>query len=57
MLPAANKIKARTHEQIRLMELTMEGVTGIVEGMNPKLLRVKLEAFVPPAAAPKKAKA
>ena len=40
------------------MELTMEGVTGIVEGMNPKLLRVKLEAFAPPAAsAAKKAKA
>jgi len=56
MLPAANKIKARTHEEIRLMELTMEGVTGIVEGMNPKLLRIKLEAFAPPAAA-KKAKA
>ena len=57
LLPAANKIKARTHEAVRLMELTMEGVTGIVEGMNPKLLRVKLEAFAPPAATPKKAKA
>ncbi len=58
LLPAANKIKARTHEEVRLMELTMEGVTGIVEGMNPKLLRVKLEAFAPPAAsAAKKAKA
>ncbi len=56
-LPAANKIKARAHEEVRLMELTMEGVTGIVEGMNPKLLRVKLEAFAPPAAPAKKAKA
>lgn len=54
LLPAANKIKARAHEEVRLMELTMEGVIGIVEGMNPKLLRVKLEAFSPPA---KKAKA
>ncbi len=54
LLPAANKIKARAHEEVRLMELTMEGVIGIVEGMNPKLLRVKLEAFAPP---PKKAKA
>ena len=60
LLPVANKIKARTHEEVRLMELTMEGVTGIVEGMNPKLLRVKLEAFLPSsevAAAAKKAKA
>lgn len=54
LLPTANKIKARAHEEVRLMELTMEGVIGIVEGMNPKLLRVKLEAFAPPA---KKAKA
>ncbi len=56
LLPAANKIKARAQDEVRLMELTMEGVTGIVEGMNPKLLRVKLEAFLP-AGAPKKAKA
>jgi chemotaxis protein MotA len=48
LLPIANKIKARAHEEVRLMELTMEGVTGIVEGMNPKLLRIKLEAFAPP---------
>ena len=58
LLPAANKIKARAHDEVRLMELTMEGVTGIVDGMNPKLLRVKLEAFAPPApASAKKAKA
>jgi chemotaxis protein MotA len=57
LLPAANKIKARAHEEVRLMELTMEGVTGIVEGMNPKLLRIKLEAFAPPPATAKKAKA
>jgi chemotaxis protein MotA len=56
LLPAANKIKARAHEEVCLMEITMEGVTGIVEGLNPKMLRVKLEAFAPPPAAPKKAK-
>lgn len=55
LLPMANKIKARAHEEVCLMEITMEGVTGIVEGMNPKLLRVKLEVFAPPAA-PKKVK-
>ena len=26
-------------------ELMLEGVCSIVEGMNPKLIRVKLEAF------------
>lgn len=45
-LPAANKIKARAREHAEMMEMTVEGVTGIVEGMNPKLLRLKLEAFV-----------
>lgn len=45
-LPAANKIKARGRAQAEMMEMTLEGVTGIVEGMNPKLLRMKLEAFV-----------
>lgn len=44
-LPAAAKIKARAHHEAELMEMTLEGVTGIVEGMNPKLLRIKLEAF------------
>ena len=41
-----DKIKARAREHAEMMEMTVEGVTGIVEGMNPKLLRLKLEAFV-----------
>lgn len=44
-LPAANKIKARAHREIMLRELILEGVVGIVEGLNPKLVRSKLEAF------------
>ena len=31
----------------------LEGVIGIVEGLNPKLIRVKLEAFSGPAKADK----
>ena len=27
--------------------MILEGVIGIVEGLNPKLIRVKLEAFNP----------
>jgi chemotaxis protein MotA len=48
-LPMANKIKARCHEEIRVKALVLEGVLGIVEGMNPKLIRSKLEAFLPHA--------
>jgi len=44
-LPAANKIKARLRDSLHVKELMLEGVCSIVEGMNPKLIRVKLEAF------------
>lgn len=54
-LPAAAKIKARAHGESRRKELILEGVSGIVEGLNPKLIRTKLEAFAPPSPA-KKAK-
>lgn len=45
LLPAANKIKARAHAEIKRKELILEGVTGIVEGLNPKLIRAKLESY------------
>jgi len=45
-LPAANKLKSRIHQDVQAKELMLEGVTSILEGMNPKLIRVKLEAFV-----------
>jgi chemotaxis protein MotA len=53
-LPAGNKLRARLHRTIQLRELMLDGVVGIVEGLNPKLIKVKLEAYV--HAAPKKAK-
>jgi chemotaxis protein MotA len=56
-LPAATKLKARVREAVHVRELTLEGVLSVVEGMNPKLIRTKLEAYAPakPEAA-KKAK-
>jgi chemotaxis protein MotA len=56
-LPAASKIKARIHDDVSAKELLLEGVVSIVEGMNPKLIRVKLEAFVQDKGGNKKAKA
>jgi chemotaxis protein MotA len=44
-LPVANKIKARFQHAIEMRELMLEGVCGIVEGLNPKLIRIKLDAF------------
>src|SRR5579863_9137932 len=57
-LPAGNKIKARFHHALHVKELMLEGVCSIVEGLNPKLIRVKLEAFAEGhAESPEKAKA
>jgi chemotaxis protein MotA len=47
-LPAANKIKSRLHRGIQTREMILEGVVAIVEGLNPKLIRSKLEAFATP---------
>jgi chemotaxis protein MotA len=45
-LPAASKLKARSHELIRIRELTLEGILGIAEGVNHRLIRIKLDAFL-----------
>jgi len=49
-LPAGTKIRSRARDIARRQELILEGVSGIVEGLNPKLIRSKLEAYCPAAA-------
>lgn len=58
-LPAGGKILARFQAARQMRELALLGVVAIVEGMNPKLIRAKLEAFSahwscpqPPTASP-----
>ncbi len=46
LLPAANKLKARASQAIQIRELSLEGAIGIVEGMNPSMIRVKLDAYL-----------
>jgi chemotaxis protein MotA len=46
-LPAASKLRARIRDRGVLKEMVLEGVTGIVEGLNPTLIRMKLEAYDP----------
>jgi chemotaxis protein MotA len=48
-LPAGGKLKSRVHAAVQMRELMLEGVLGIAEGLNPKLIRIKLEAYAPPA--------
>jgi chemotaxis protein MotA len=60
LLPAANKIKCRAHHEVQMKELILEGVLGIVEGLNPKIIRSKLDAYIDdtgPRKVPKPAKA
>jgi chemotaxis protein MotA len=47
-LPTANKLKARIQKEVQVKELLLEGVGSIIEGMNPKLIRIKLDAFLEP---------
>jgi chemotaxis protein MotA len=52
-LPAANKLRARMHDATRFKEMVLEGVIGIAEGLNPTLIRLKLESFNPYKEKPK----
>jgi len=57
LLPAGGKIRARAAKDRVLRELALTGVIGIVEGANPKLIRNKLNAYLPVrSAAPAPAK-
>ncbi len=45
LLPIASKIRAQAEDRIRICKLVREGVLGIASGLNPLLLRTKLEAL------------
>jgi chemotaxis protein MotA len=47
LLPAAGKIRARYSSESKMREMALEGVVGMIEGSNPKLIRAKLEAYLP----------
>ncbi|HEX4007693.1 MAG TPA: flagellar motor protein [Acidobacteriaceae bacterium] len=44
-LPAAGKLKQRARDDQRLREMALEGVISIVEGMNPRMIEIKLSSF------------
>jgi len=44
-LPVAAKLKARAKEAVQAKELMLQGVLSIAEGLNQKLIRIKLEAY------------
>ncbi len=45
-LPAAGKLKIRHREEQLIKEMMLEGVTSIIEGMNPRMVETKLRTFL-----------
>lgn len=48
-IPVKNKIEFRSQLEITKMNIIIAGTLGIVAGENPRLIKEKLSAFVPPA--------
>ena len=44
-LPLAGKMRIRIRDEQRRREMMLEGVIGILEGMNPRMLQLKLACF------------
>jgi len=44
-LPAAGKLRARMNQSALANDMILEGIAGIVEGLNPTLIRLKLESY------------
>ena len=45
-LPAAGKLRIRLREEQARGEMMLEGVISILEGMNPRMLEIKLRSFL-----------
>ena len=45
-LPFAGKMRLRIHNGHRRREMMLEGVISILEGMNPRMLQIKLAGFL-----------
>ena len=48
-LPAAGKLRIRQQEEHMVREMMLEGVISIQEGMNPRMIEIKLRTFLFPA--------
>ena len=45
-LPSAGKLRIRIREEQLIREMTLEGVVSILEGINPRMLEIKLLGFL-----------
>ncbi len=46
-LPCGGKMKLRTRDEVQTLTLILEGALGIQQGVNPMVLRERLEGLVP----------
>ncbi len=46
LLPIANKIKAVVYEQSAVRQMVVEGLIGIAEGSNPRIIETKLAGYL-----------
>ena len=47
-LPLAGKLRSRSEEEFALKELTIEGIAGIAEGLNPRMIERRMLSCLPP---------
>ncbi len=47
-LPIADKLALRSEEEVRNRKLIIEGVLGILKGLNPRVMEEFLQTFLPP---------
>jgi chemotaxis protein MotA len=52
-LPIAGKLRAKDDEEVAYRNLLLEGILSLQAGENPRIVREKLQAFLPPAAVAK----
>ena len=55
-LPVANKLRDRIRAAALAKDLILEGVVGLLEGLNPTLLRMKLDSYNQDSPKPAKVK-
>lgn len=48
-LPLASKLKVKSAEEAHLKQLIVEGVLAVQSGDNPRVVREKLDAYLPPS--------
>lgn len=48
-IPMKNKVEHRSRAEVTKMNIIIAGTLGIVAGENPRLIKEKLSAFLPPA--------